>query len=101
MERVDIVTPCLVVNLFIKHHHYNHHRRYTPKLDEFRNKFLETGMCSICKVPNIKILKLNCNHGICIEDLRGYLESALGDISQFPVKCPMHYEGCPGIYSNS
>lgn len=31
-----------------------------------------------------------------MEDTKGYLESALGDISMFPVKCPMHYEGCSG-----
>ena len=43
-------------------------------------------MCYICKVNPCKVLKLSCNHGLCIEDIRGYLESALGDISQFPVK---------------
>eukprot|EP00981_Chlorochromonas_danica_P013128 scaffold5903_cov165-Ochromonas_danica.AAC.3 len=28
---------------------------------------------------------------------KSYLESALGDIGMFPVKCPMHYEQCTGI----
>jgi hypothetical protein len=40
---------------------------------------------------------LGCNHGLCLEDIKGYVDSALGDISMFPVKCPMHYEGCVGI----
>ena len=43
-------------------------------------------MCNICKVTPCKIFKLSCLHGICMEDIRGYLENALGDISQFPVK---------------
>jgi hypothetical protein len=70
------------------------HLRYTPKWDAFRNKFLPTGTCSICqdKCPVFRILP--CNHALCAEDLCGYLGNALGDISQFPVKCPLHYEGC-------
>lgn len=70
--------------------------RYTPKLDEFRNKFLKTGQCCVCQEPAVKVIRLKCNHGICLEDLKGYVESALGNISLFPVKCPMHYEACEG-----
>eukprot|EP00605_Chrysophyceae_sp_TOSAG23-4_P001677 GSChrysophyteH1.ASY1.ANO1.1843.1 assembled CDS len=70
------------------------HLSYTPKWDAFRNKFLKTGECAICqdvtKVFNLK----PCNHKLCEEDMAGYLGAALGDISLFPVKCPLHYEGC-------
>jgi hypothetical protein len=72
------------------------HPPFTPKMDQFRNRFfMETGECCVCN-DNLKVLRLKCHHGLCLEDLKGYLESALGDISQFPVKCPMHYEGCTG-----
>ena len=39
---------------------------------------------------------MKCKHGICIEDTKGYILSALGDISMFPIKCPMHFDGCSG-----
>lgn len=71
--------------------------RYSPKLDEWKNKFLPHGRCCVCSEQNIKVFRLSCNHGLCLEDIKSYLDSALGDISMFPVKCPMHYEGCPGI----
>ena len=57
---------------------------------------LSTGTCCVCSEGPIKVFKVPCNHSICENDLRGYIESALGDISMFPVKCPMHYEGCEG-----
>lgn len=73
------------------------HPLFTPKLDEFRNQFfMDKGECCICNTNPMKVLRLRCHHGLCLEDMKGYLESALGDISQFPVKCPMHYEGCTG-----
>lgn len=72
------------------------HPKYSPRVDALRNKFLHEGMCSICQDPKIKVLRLPCKHGLCLEDIKGYLESALGDISMFPLKCPMHYEGCKG-----
>jgi hypothetical protein len=31
-----------------------------------------------------------------MDDMKGYLESALGNISMFPIKCPMHYDSCTG-----
>lgn len=46
---------------------------------------------------NLPVIGLPCSHGICLEDLTGYLESALGDIGMFPVKCPMHFDNCKGI----
>ena len=72
------------------------HPKYTPRLDAFKNRFMSDGMCCICQDPKIKVLRLPCKHGLCVEDIKGYLESALGDISMFPLKCPMHYEGCKG-----
>jgi IBR domain, a half RING-finger domain len=76
------------------------HPRYSPQLDRIRNKFLDTGECCVCNTKPIRVLKLSCGHGLCIEDMNGYLESALGDISQFPVKCPMHYDGCLGTITS-
>lgn len=61
------------------------------------NTFLRKGECVVCKNPSITVLRLHCGHGICLEDIKGYLESALGDVSMFPVKCPMHYLGCEGM----
>jgi hypothetical protein len=72
------------------------HPRYTPRLDHFRNKFLKRGECCVCREPNVVVFRLTCKHGLCYDDLSGYLESALGNIALFPVKCPMHYEGCTG-----
>ena len=70
--------------------------RYSPSIDEFRNQFLPKGKCVVCQDSPVQVFKLKCQHAICAGDLKGYLEAALGDISMFPVKCPMHYEGCPG-----
>ena len=74
------------------------HPPFTPKLDAMRNKYmLKDGECCICGENPIKVLRVpRCNHGLCLEDLKAYVESALGDIAQFPLKCPMHYEG--GLY---
>ena len=72
------------------------HPKYTPKLDEFLNKFLRKGTCCVCQDGPLKVFRLKCNHSLCLTCLKGYIEAALGDISMFPVKCPMHYEGCNG-----
>jgi hypothetical protein len=71
---------------------------FTPQLDNFRNKFLWTGKCCICH-DSLSAFKLKCQHTICVGCLKDNLVSALGDISMFPVKCPMFYEGCPGQIS--
>jgi len=71
------------------------HPRFTPKLDEFRNRFLPMGTCVICGDGPQKMLSIGkCSHALCLDCMKSYLVNALGDISQFPVKCPMHYEGC-------
>lgn len=72
------------------------HLRYRPKLDEARNRLLPRGKCCVCQEPEVQVFRLDCRHGLCMECIRGYLTSALGDISMFPVKCPLHYEGCTG-----
>ena len=70
------------------------HLSYTPKFDAFRNKFLPSAECAICQ-DTTRVFNLKpCNHKLCEEDMAGYLGAALGDISLFPVKCPLHYEGC-------
>lgn len=71
--------------------------RYTPQFDNLRNKFLPTGHCCVCSEERIKVFKLPCNHALCMDDIKGYVDNALGNIQLFPVKCPMHYEGCTGF----
>jgi hypothetical protein len=73
------------------------HPRYSKTWDTFRNKFLPKGYCCVCKSITSNVFYLRCTHAVCVEDLTGYLEAALGDISSFPVKCPMHFEGCTGV----
>jgi hypothetical protein len=63
--------------------------------------FLPKGQCLICKTERVKVFKMKCSHTICLEDTKGYLLSALGDISMFPIKCPMHFEGCSGCIDAS
>jgi hypothetical protein len=73
------------------------HPRHLGNWTAFFNRWtVSHGVCCVCKAENVSVLRLNCQHGICLEDLEGYLNSALGDISMFPVKCPMHYESCTG-----
>lgn len=73
------------------------HPRYSRHWDGIRNRFLPKGHCCVCKSDAPRVFFLRCTHAVCVEDMQGYLEAALGDISQFPVKCPMHYEGCTGV----
>jgi hypothetical protein len=71
------------------------HPKYTPRLDRLRNRFfLPKGTCCVCREENVSVFPLSCNHGQCFECIKGYLDSCLGDISTFPVKCPLHFEGC-------
>jgi hypothetical protein len=72
------------------------HPRYNARWSNYLNRFLRKGECCVCKSADNVVMKLNCQHSLCLEDIKGYLESALGDISMFPVKCPMHYNGCNG-----
>jgi hypothetical protein len=71
------------------------HPRHTPALDNLRNRMLPVGECTVCRGIS-RCFSLECKHLICKEDLQSYLQSALGDISLFPVKCPMHFEKCTG-----
>jgi hypothetical protein len=70
------------------------HPRYTPKLDSIKNKFLRKGSCCICNEDALHVLPLQCDHALCLPCVNALLQAALHDISLFPVKCPMHYEGC-------
>lgn len=72
------------------------HPRYSARWDAYLNRFLRRGECCVCKSADSVVIKLNCTHSMCLDDIKGYLETALGDISMFPVKCPMHYAGCSG-----
>lgn len=43
----------------------------------------------ICYEEPIRVYRLqNCGHRFCFECLGQYVNSALGDISMFPIKCP-------------
>lgn len=68
--------------------------KFTPKFDEYRNKFLFKGTCCICNTNSVKVIWLKCKHKLCVDCLTGYVSSALKDISMIPLKCPMHIEGC-------
>ena len=70
------------------------HPRYTPVLDGLRNRMLFTGTCCVCMESSHQTIRMRCGHGLCVEDMQSYLQAALQDISKFPLKCPMHYEGC-------
>lgn len=74
------------------------HLKYTPKWDNFRNNWLlPVGECAICQEKTLVFKFKPCNHAMCVEDMHGYISNALGDISQFPIKCPLHYEGCTTV----
>ena len=70
--------------------------KYSGEWDRYFNKFLPRGKCCVCNNAALAVMRLRCGHALCMEDVKGYLESALGDVSMFPVKCPMHYQGCEG-----
>lgn len=50
----------------------------------------------VCQISDQKVVKLKCKHKICLDDLRGYIVAALGDVSMFPLKCPLHFDNCVG-----
>jgi hypothetical protein len=71
---------------------------YSPKIDEMKNKLLVIKLtCCICQVKDIKTIILDCKHKICLDCLTAYVNTAIGDVSMFPVKCPMHCDGCTSI----
>ncbi|KAJ8604327.1 hypothetical protein CTAYLR_002490 [Chrysophaeum taylorii] len=56
---------------------------------------LKKGTCSICYGEKVKVFGLaQCNHEVCRTCLSMYAKAALGDISMFPLRCPMHHAGC-------
>lgn len=61
-----------------------------------RNKLLFKGECIVCHMSEQKVLTLSCKHKICLEDLQGYILAALGNISMFPLKCPLYFSNCEG-----
>ena len=73
------------------------HPRYTPLVDKFRNRLMFTGTCCICKDNSVQVYRLKCRHAICRADMSAYVDAACQDISKFPLKCPMHFEGCNEI----
>ena len=72
------------------------HPRYTPAVDNIKNQFLPISVCCICSAEK-KTLKLGCEHSLCLECVHGNLEAALNDIGMFPVRCPMHFDGCESL----
>lgn len=70
---------------------------YTPRVDHIRNQFLFRGECIVCHLSEQKVLTLSCQHKICLEDLKGYIVAGLGNISMFPLKCPLYFHNCSGI----
>lgn len=72
------------------------HPPHGGRWDRLSNWLLPRGTCVVCKASGARVLTLNCAHRMCVECVSGYVESALGDVSMFPVKCPMHFEGCAG-----
>jgi hypothetical protein len=75
------------------------HPPHGGRWDRLFNWLLPRGTCVVCKTSGARVLTLNCAHRMCVECVSGYVESALGDVSMFPVKCPMHFEGCAGNVS--
>ena len=72
------------------------HLRHVPMpLMHARNAlFLKAKECSICYSDERAFTLPGCGHAICVDCTRTYLQTALGDASMFPVKCPMHHTGC-------
>jgi hypothetical protein len=54
----------------------------------------QSGECVICSAYSSSVVALPCAHAICVEDLRSYLLASLADASLFPLRCPMHCQGC-------
>ena len=87
---VKVTQPRKIVKTIVAYPKYN------ARWDQYLNTFLRKGECCVCKNSSFIVMRLKCGHALCLEDLKGYLESALGNISMFPVKCPMHFQGCGG-----
>jgi len=78
------------------------HIRVPEAMDFYPRKLatmmLRHGECLICYEGSARVFDLpGCKHSICVEDMTNYLNTALGDASMFPLKCPMHYSGCTTV----
>ena len=73
-----------------------HARHFGSFLHEVQNRFLAPkGSCCICYGDNTPVIQLKqCSHDVCVDCMRSYCHAALGDISMFPLRCPMHHAGC-------
>jgi len=77
------------------------HAQYRPIMNAFLNRMLTKGECTICFCEE-KTFKLpGCKHEVCLDCLRSYIHTALGDASMFPIKCPMHHMGCLTVFEAS
>ena len=72
------------------------HPKFTPWLDKFRNLFLRKQECCIC-YGEARAFRFECDHAVCCECMQSYLGTSLGDVSMFPLKCPMHHQGCTTV----
>uniref|UniRef100_A0A7S2S2E0 RBR-type E3 ubiquitin transferase n=1 Tax=Mucochytrium quahogii TaxID=96639 RepID=A0A7S2S2E0_9STRA len=51
--------------------------------------------CGICLEETVgNECPLSCDHFVCAECFVNYLRHGMGDVSQFPLKCPSHISGC-------
>jgi hypothetical protein len=59
-------------------------------------RFVEpvSGDCVICSASSSSVLPLPCGHTLCVDDLSSYLLASLADSSLFPLRCPLHCQGC-------
>lgn len=73
-----------------------HPRHYGQLIHSIWNSVtLKRGTCSICYSDDVSVFTLeSCEHAICEACLGMYAQAALGDISMFPLRCPMHHAGC-------
>lgn len=87
---------CTTHNLSLhRHKRASHHIEFTPVRNNLKNTFLKVGECMIC-FGFEKIIALSCDHKVCLECLKAYSNTALGDASMFPIKCP-GYTGCKSL----
>lgn len=80
------------------------HPRHYGRLvhSTLKTLMLHRGTCSICYSEDSKVFSLKpCRHEVCQTCLGMYAQAALGDISMFPLRCPMHHTGCKAIISDA
>lgn len=109
-EEVKIV-KCTVEKFkvhFIRHSdvydewiYFNNIRRLRPIKSVAKKKLTffdrHSGECCICLTEKVYSSWLGCSHLYCEGCKRQFLLHALGDASQFPLKCPQHIDGCKAV----